>query len=300
MQSTAAGADSAVGATREDRSGRMVAPVRINGQGPFRFIVDTGANRSVVSHAVAERLALPTVGEGEVHTVQGVTSASLVAVDSLTYLDLALPSAPLPVMSGLVLAGEQGLLGVDGMLGRRLLLDFEARCIEIVGARNASRLRGQWTQMRGELRFGHLVVVRARINGVRVNVIIDTGSSTSLANYALYSALAFRARRTLSRANTVQMYNAGAPVLLDRAIMVPSMEMNQLEIADMLLYVGDFHVFGLWEMESEPTVLLGMDVLSHARAIAIDYERATVQFRMPVATSNPRQRRALEEAGRER
>src|SRR5690242_9920799 len=57
----AQGADasqSAAGVTGADRLGRMVAPVSINDQGPFRFIIDTGANRSVVSRALADHLGL--------------------------------------------------------------------------------------------------------------------------------------------------------------------------------------------------------------------------------------------------
>ena len=38
--------------TTRDHIGRVVVPVRINGQGPFRFIVDTGASHSTVSPAL--------------------------------------------------------------------------------------------------------------------------------------------------------------------------------------------------------------------------------------------------------
>src|SRR5688572_17412347 len=39
--------------TRIDRIGRIVAPVYINGQGPFRLVVDTGASHSTVSPQLA-------------------------------------------------------------------------------------------------------------------------------------------------------------------------------------------------------------------------------------------------------
>ena len=41
-----------------DLCSRMTAPVRINGQGPFPFVVDTGANRTVISAELAARLGL--------------------------------------------------------------------------------------------------------------------------------------------------------------------------------------------------------------------------------------------------
>jgi hypothetical protein len=52
-------------------------------------------------------------------------------------------------------------------------------------------------------------------------------------------------------------------------------------ITDLTFYVGDFHIFELWGLLHEPTVLIGMDVLSHARGIAIDYQNSTVQIRLP-------------------
>jgi predicted aspartyl protease len=132
---TATPEDFALGATQSDRIGRVVAQVHVNGQGPFRFIVDTGANRSVLSQALVERLGLQATGVGEVHSVNGVTVAPLVQVNSLHYGDLALGVADMPALQGAVLAGEQGLLGVDGMRGRRLRMDFERNCIEISPAR---------------------------------------------------------------------------------------------------------------------------------------------------------------------
>ncbi|MEK6638843.1 MAG: retropepsin-like aspartic protease [Pseudomonadota bacterium] len=46
-------------ATAEDDALRMTVPVMINGQGPFRFVIDTGADRTVISSELAERLGLP-------------------------------------------------------------------------------------------------------------------------------------------------------------------------------------------------------------------------------------------------
>src|SRR5438874_8726067 len=44
--------------TRLDHIGRIIAPVMVNGQGPFRFIVDTGASWSTVSPHLAHTLGL--------------------------------------------------------------------------------------------------------------------------------------------------------------------------------------------------------------------------------------------------
>jgi predicted aspartyl protease len=273
--------EAAAGSIGADRLGRVVAPVSINNQGPFRFIVDTGANRSVVSRDLADRLGLVAIGTGEVHSVHGVSVAPLVPVRSLQYRNLSLETAPMPILESAVLAGEQGLLGVDGMSGRRLKMDFEHRCIEIIPSRGAPRLAG-WEVIRGDLRFGSLLVIRGSINGLRVNLMFDTGSDTSLANEALRNALNARVRRDRARVDFAVGFNSNQPVVLEDAIALPSISIGggTLEVRDITAYVGNFHIFQLWNLIDQPALLLGMDVLSQTRGVAIDYERHTVAIRI--------------------
>ncbi len=272
--------EAAAGASGSDRIGRVVAPMMVNGQGPFRFIVDTGANRSVVSDALARRLNLAPAGEAPVHNVHGVITAPLVRVDSLRYGELAMPGEQVPMLQGAMLAGEQGLLGVDGMAGRRLRMDFTRRCIEIVPARRAPTLGRGWTRLRGELRFGNLVVVRGMVQGMRVNVLLDTGSNVSLANRALHEALAARTRYARNSEGFGRAYTAGEPVVLDTALLLPALEVGEISMSNLLLFVGDYHIFSLWGLDAEPTVLVGMDVIGQAGGLAIDYHTANVYFRL--------------------
>jgi predicted aspartyl protease len=276
----AAFADYAAGPAAADRIGRVVAPVSVNGQGPFRFIVDTGANRSVVSEALAAQLGLTPHGIGEVHSVHGVSLAPLVDVSSLHYGDISLNTASLPMLSGAMLAGEQGLLGVDGMRGRRLRIDFDRTCVEIVTSRGARRLGFGWTTVRGELRSGHLVLVRGEVSGLPVNMFIDTGSNTTLANLALRDRLRERIGARAIDVNPVRAYTAGRPVVLDALIMLPLVSLGDIEARNIAAYVDDYHIFRLWGLGDEPALLIGMDVLSQTRGVAIDYERATVHLHL--------------------
>ncbi len=42
---------------------------------------------------------------------------------------------------------------------------------------------------------------------------------------------------------------------------------------------GNFHIFDMWGLQEEPTLLIGMDVLARSREMAIDYESGIVHFR---------------------
>jgi len=262
------------------RGGRMVAPMMVNGAGPFRFIVDTGANRSAVSQALADQLGLAPTGVGDVHTVSGVITAPMTNVERFRYggLDLGAAST-VPIVQGAVLGGEEGLLGVDGMSGRRLRVDFENRCIEIMPATRPMPRRRGWQHVQGELRFGHLVVIPGRIRGQSVNVLIDTGSDSTLANPAFREHVR-GIRISRDRTDYARAYTAGTPIVMESAVLIPSFTMGGVEITGITAYVADFHIFRLWDFQNEPAILIGMDVLSQTRAIAIDYQRGTVHFRL--------------------
>src|SRR6185369_7450474 len=96
-----------------------------------RFVIDTGANRSVLSRALAMRLGLAPSGEGGGHSIDGAEPAMLVNVESLSFGALHLSGGDTPVLDGPMLDGEHGLLGVDGMAGRLLHVDFVNHCVEI-------------------------------------------------------------------------------------------------------------------------------------------------------------------------
>lgn len=285
---TAASADGAAAPVfRRNLRGRMVTSVLVDGRGPFRFIVDTGANRSAVSPRVAAQLGLTVAGSALVHSIHEVIAAPIVDVQSISYGGIRLASSSLPVLDGEFLAGEDGLMGIDGMQGQRMRMDFERRCIEILPSRAAPPLRG-WTTVRGRLQFGGLVVVEGRIRRLRINVLIDTGSDSTLANTALRDRLRTAARVDLGRTDYARAFSAGVPVALEDAILIPKVSIGSVEARSIVAYVGDFHVFDVWGLSEEPTLLIGMDVLTQTRAIAIDYERGTVSFRtrVPVRTGS--------------
>lgn len=269
--------------------GRLAAPVRVNGAGPFRFLIDTGSNRSSISPDLAASLDLPSAGEGDLHSVSGVVRAPLARVERLEIGGLDLGGGDLPVLATQVLGGEQGMLGVDGLSGRRLTLDFRRHCVEIADARRARRHRApEWVTLRGQLRFGHLVIVEGAVGDVRVHVLIDTGAELTLGNGALRAALPprYAVAENTSLAPERRAITAGAQLRLGETLSLPRVRLGEdLAMSRVTAHVGDFHVFALWGLLEEPALLIGMDVLSQADALAIDYSRAWVQFKI-----NPSQR----------
>src|SRR5688572_116908 len=71
--------------TRLDRIGRVMTHVKVNGKGPFRFVIDTGASRSTLAPHLARALNLkPSVGRNVMlNGVTGAEEVTTVPVDSL-------------------------------------------------------------------------------------------------------------------------------------------------------------------------------------------------------------------------
>jgi predicted aspartyl protease len=272
-----AAAPGAAGTTTSDSAGRAVALISINGQGPFRFIIDTGANRSVLSQALATRLGLAPSGEGIVHSIDGAQSAALVNVESLSFGALRLSRGDTPVLDGPMLDGEHGLLGVDGMAGRLLHIDFTKHCVEIYESAAQMPMHG-WQSAPARMRFGSMLMVPGEIMGVHVNVLIDTGSDISLANQNFRDALRGVAARSVEYHNG-HAFTFGRPLVLEESVWTPSLHLGHTIVDGVKAYIGDFHIFDFWGLQDEPTMLIGMDVLARSREMAIDYEQGVVYFR---------------------
>jgi predicted aspartyl protease len=273
----APGASRVTGATRKDTAGRAVALIDINGQGPFRFILDTGANRSVLSQGLATRLGLSHSGIGLVHSVDGSELAMMVNVESLSFGALRLSGGETPVLDGPMLDGEHGLLGVDGMAGRLLHVDFIRKCVEIYEDGAPVSMKG-WLSVPARMRFGSLLMVQGEIMGVPVNVLLDTGSDISLANERFRDALLNVGARSVEYKNG-HAFTFGRPIVLARRVWTPRLFLGRTVVESVNAYIGDFHIFDLWGLQDEPTLLIGMDVLARAREMAIDYENGVVHFR---------------------
>jgi hypothetical protein len=200
-----------------------------------------------------------------------------VNVESLSFGDLRLSHGDTPVLDGPMLNGEQGLLGVDGMAGRLLHIDFTKHCVAIYESAAHMPMQG-WRSAPALMRFGSLLMVPAEIMGVHVNVLIDTGSDISLANQKFRDAMRGVAARTIEYHNG-HAFTFGRPIVLEQSVWTPTLRLGHAVVDGVKAYVGDFHVFDFWGLQDEPTMLIGMDVLASSREMAIDYEHGVVYFR---------------------
>ncbi|MFN3585004.1 retroviral-like aspartic protease family protein [Phenylobacterium sp.] len=263
----------------EDRFTHLMAPVTINGRGPYQFLLDTGANTSCVSPRLVEELSLEPGPPAMVHTVVGVRERPSFVIDELKVgkRNRRRVRAPALPLKG---PGVDGVLGIDWLRGQRLVLDFKARSIEITGSRADQPEPNRVVVVPARKRLGQLTIVGADLNGVPISALVDSGAQGSLCNKPL---------RDLVRASEIRKGKAAPPeyvkmeslageVFRGETVFLPFLKLGGLHLGNVQVSYADMHVFKIWGLEDKPALVLGMDLLMQFEQVALDFGRSTVRF----------------------
>lgn len=264
-----------VAPTLRDRIGRIWAPVLINGQGPFRMVLDTGASDSAITAPVAEALGL-TPEPSHVVLVQGVAGSAIVPtvrVDTLTVGDLDITSIALPIVAD-ALGGAQGVLGTAGFADKRIDIDFRHDRITIARSHGQHAPLG-FVVLPLERSGPGLLMVAGAVARVRVHAVIDTGAERSIGNEALRRALVSRhAQGTPDKIFDVTTHVQGGEMFES-----PPITLGGIEISGARITYGEVRIFEHWHLTREPTLLIGMDALGLLDELIIDYRLRELQLR---------------------
>jgi predicted aspartyl protease len=274
--------------TTRDHIGRVVVPVKVNGRGPFRFIVDTGANHSTISPDLVRVLGLKT-DTASVMTLDGITGAaqvSYVAIDELQTGDLTLQDTILPVVWAPVMAGADGILGAAGMAQKSLLIDFERNRVAIA-SHVESNARARAIKVHAASVADGLLVVETMVGGVRTQAVVDTGAERTLGNIALREALRQHSRSGRGFvAKLTSVYGATTEVEAGEIQVAPTISVGSLRMIDVAVVYGDFHIFKVWNMQDKPAMILGMDVLGTVASLNIDFKNHDLYVASAITVDN--------------
>jgi|SRR5450631_198940 hypothetical protein len=264
------------GTTRPDYIGRIIVSVMVNDQGPFPFALDTGANRTVVSPQLVAALGLHSDGDAvTMHGATGSAEVPTVLVERIAAGDVVLERQQLPVADAMT-SGIYGILGVDGLASKRIIVDFTHHRIDIRNARHRWPM-GSAMRIPAQLRFGRLVVVDAYVEGIWVKAVIDTGSQYTLGNRALYAALS---RSAAAKVPNTSIDVLGATLAWQQGMRKPvgALKIGDVKAVRFNIVFGEFYVFNLWNLDTQPALLIGMDLIGRLDALVIDYDRHEVQM----------------------
>lgn len=264
--------------TTFDHIGRVVVPAMVNGKGPFRFIVDTGATHSTVSPGLVRALGLkPTQMPSIVlNGITGTAQVFAVTIDTLQTGDLTVDGLVAPVVWAPVMAGADGIFGAAGLSEKSLSVDFERNQVRVgQGVEPALRKKAMKIHA-ARLTYG-LITLESQVGRVRTLAVIDTGSERTLGNLALRDALKLH-NRTGAEALVTSVYGATEQVERGELWTAPTISIDSMRINDVQVVYGDFHIFKVWGMDNKPAMLVGMDVLGTVGSLGIDFKNRDIYF----------------------
>ena len=255
---------------------RMTVEVRVNGQGPYRFLVDSGADSSVVGLRIARALQLPAGTPTILNDMTSSSRVDRVRINELLLGQSSIRDLELPALAEADLGGE-GMIGIDALVEQRLMMDFEKRVIKIEDARQpAVRLDGDIIVV-ARRRRGQLILTEVGAATELVEAVIDTGSEITIGNLALRDRL-IRGNRDKFMAVTITGVT-GVTMDLQLArvgeLRLGSVTLRNVPIA--FAQVPPFEVFGLAD---EPALLLGTDLLEKFRRVSLDFRSRKVRFQL--------------------
>jgi predicted aspartyl protease len=276
-----------VAPTLRDSIGRIWAPVLINGQGPFRLVLDTGASKSALLPRVARALNVPLAASSmRVHGVTGSLDVSTVTIQQLEVGDLLMGTTTLPIVPD-VFGGADGVLGNEALGDKRIYIDFRRDRIQIMRSRSERPGAGM-SKIPLKLTRGKLLAFKTRIGSVATTAVIDTGAQRTIGNQALRTAL------NRSKRHAIQEEIIGVTLDVERGdnIRTPPIAFGRASITGARVTFTDTSIFSHWDLNGEPAVLLGMDVLGTLDVLVIDYkmQELHVRFRGPMAPNAGRLR----------
>jgi predicted aspartyl protease len=265
-----------VAPTTRDRIGRIWAPVLINGEGPYRMVLDTGASRSAITDRVATRLKLPIYTDSvRLRGVTGTAIASSVRADTLEVGELLVEKVTMPIVAD-AFGGADGVLGAEGLKDKRIVIEFRKDRISVARSHRQPPPAGfmkvpfKWSDSKG-------MRVAVSIGNVRAVGLIDTGAQVTVGNLALREALSGSRRKGEEMEDAI----IGVTQDVQRAttLQVPSITAGQMIVRNPLIKFADLYIFNHWQLGNRPAVLLGMDILGVLDTLVIDYRLAELHVR---------------------
>lgn len=266
---------------KSDATDRMTVAVRVAGAGPFRFMVDTGADRTAISRDLAKQLKLEAGQGARMHSVTG---ADMVGTAQLPSLEMGARKVHLVDAALLERRhmGADGILGVDSLRSQRITFDFKANTLSVVpSVRSRAPIERDTIVVRAKTRKGHLILTEARINGLRVNVVIDTGAQFSIGNEALRSLLRINTRQ----ADQVPLMSVSGDTMLSHMAILRKLDIGGAVLKDLPIVFADAHTFRKLQLDRRPTLLLGMNAIKAFDKVSIDFAQKKMRVVLPESSS---------------
>ena len=262
---------------------RLTVPVAVGAKGPYNFIIDTGAERTVVSSELAGTLKLLPGDPVTITSMTGKAEVGTVVVPDLAIKSIGeLHTVVAPSLKARNL-GALGLLGIDTLSKHQVTIDFEHGVMTVRPSvkrpKHRRRNRDEIVVTAKNL-FGQLIVTDAYYGPTRIQVVLDTGSQVTMGNSRLRKRVGNRAPKP----QRIQLTSVTGDKTLADYTHVPDIKVGDVAFGSMPVAFADVAPFERFGLTRRPALLLGMDALRSFRRVEIDFPNRQVRFLMPKNT----------------
>ena len=273
--------DSATQATdlhfKTDAYDRMTVPVRVGGYGPYRFLIDTGADRTAISSSLARQLGLGDRKDVKLHSVTGVSDIETANVPILDITAKKVRNIDAALLESQHM-GADGILGLDSLRSQRVLFDFKKQTLTVVPAETYVREDKDTVVVTAKVRNGRLILSQARAEGTPVTLVVDTGAQVSIGNEALLRKLN---RGSVKRTGPIQLHSVTGETLMGEYTIVRQLTVGGITLKKLPIVFADSHAFRRLGLDDKPALLLGMNALRGFDKVSIDFYRKKLKVVLP-------------------
>jgi len=264
--------------------GLMLVEGHVNGQGPFRFLVDSGATSTVLSNNLFDSLKIPVLSTAVVSCVGGTgkTGTKLAKVENLKIGELEISDLPISSFDNTIFAELiDGVLSTADLADFLITLDYPARRI-MLEPRSSKRVAKPSTDLRAsriEVSFrilGNLILAPISINQQPAqNFLFDTGAVTSTLSKR---QAAFLGIRDDTPNASVDIQFAGACGITQSVLSVDRIDLSlqALKVPYAKILAVELKEISK-ELRTEVSGILGGDFYSQ-RKVTIDYRNTRLTF----------------------
>jgi hypothetical protein len=255
---------------------RLSVEVRVNGRGPYQFVVDSGADTSVIGLRIARDLQLPLGTPVVLNNMTDRNIVDRVKVDSLTLGPSTITDLELPALREADLGGA-GMIGIDALARQRLMMDFEKRLIRVEDASKPVRSQPGDIVVTARLSRGQLILTEVKAGRLTLDAVIDTGSQITIGNSALRDKLI---RGRIGRFRTVTATGVTGKTMELQLAQVGELRLGSVTLRNVPMAFADVPPFEVFGLADKPALLLGTDLLETFRRISLDFRARKVRFQL--------------------
>jgi hypothetical protein len=173
--------------------------------------------------------------------------------------------------------GGDGILGIDALVQKRLMMDFEKRTIKVEDAAIRYIPQAGEIVVTARRERGQLILTHVTAAGLPLDAVIDTGTEITIGNLALRDRLI---RGNRDKFVTVPVIGVTGVTMKMQVARIAELQLGPITISDVPMAFADVPPFKLFGLQDEPALLLGTDLLESFRRISLDFKARKVRFQL--------------------